>query len=177
MTTIDDHSGIDPRAFSEEKIEPSHPLPFVSRRALKRVTNPLPIPETCRYCGPRTPVFLGHHEEVYGHGRSYGDWPYVYLCENCGAYVGVHANTDLPLGTLADKQLRESRKVNKRAFQSLLSIMAMDGVNRTQVYEWLAEKMEIPASECHWGWFEFEQCEVAGYWCAQKIKQLSKVTL
>jgi hypothetical protein len=174
MTTTNSHSGIDPRAFSPEKLEAPHPLPAVGRKALKRVKDRLPKPVTCRYCDSR--VFIAHHKEVYG-GLSFGSWPYVYLCESCGAYVGLHDGTDLPLGTLADAQLRESRKVNKRAFQSLLSIMAMDGVKRTQVYEWLAEKMEIPASECHWGWFEFEQCEMAGKMCRQKINELSGVLL
>jgi len=155
---------IDPRAFSTEKLEPPHPLPFVSRKALKRVKNPLPMPESCRYCGPKTSVFIGHHEEVYGLGRSYGDWPYVYLCEDCGAYVGIHPATDIPLGTLANPELRRARKHNKNLFNRM---MDTDGLSRSEAYQILAEKLGIPVIECHWGWFDVEQCERAGQICKQ----------
>lgn len=161
---------IDLRVVLTEKIEPPFPLPHVSRKALRRVKNPLPIPETCRYCGPRTPVFPAHHEEVYGYGRSYGEWPYVYLCESCGAYVGLHPHTDLPLGTLADKDLRKARKQNKAKFNRLMT-QAM--LSRSEAYQWLAEAMSIPAAECHWGWFEIEQCEQAGRLCEQRLNEVS----
>ena len=160
---------IDPRALSGKKLDPPHPLPFVSRRALKRVKNPLPIPETCRYCGPKTPVFIGHHEEVYGYGRSYGDWPYVYLCENCGAYVGLHPATDIPLGTLADAELRQARKENKGAFMALIKGYVM---SRTEAYQWLADRLGIPVSECHWGWFDLEQCRRAGEICRAHLEAM-----
>ena len=159
---------IDPRAYSTEKLEAPHPLPAVSRRALKRVKDALPIPTSCRYCGPNTPVFTGHHAEVY-RGRSYGDWPYVYLCEICNAYVGIHKGTDLPLGTLADEALRKSRKANKQRFNFFLEV---GGMKRSEAYKWLAGEMGIPDSECHWGLFEADQCEQAAALCRQKTDQL-----
>ncbi len=158
---------VDPRAYSDEKLEPPHPLPFVSRKALKRVKSPMPIPETCRYCGPKTQVFIGHHEEVYGYGRSYGDWPYVYLCENCGAYVGLHPATDLPLGTLANAELRQARKAHKPAFQAMMARLQL---SRSEAYRLLADEMGIPIEHCHWGWFEIEDCERAGAICAAKME-------
>jgi len=160
---------IDPRAFSEDKLQPPWNLPFVSRKALKRVKNPLPIPESCRYCGPRTPVFIGSHEEIYN-GRSYGDWPYVCLCDNCEAYVGLHPFTDIPLGTLADADLREARKKNKSIFQNVLKRSLM---SRNEGYQWLADEMEIPVEHCHWGWFEIQDCKKAGAICRAKMEELS----
>ena len=159
---------IDPRAGSPEKIKlPEmewYPLPYISRRALKRVKNPLPPLETCPTCGPRTPVFLVNNEEIYG--REYGEWPYAYLCENCESYVGLHPGTDLPLGKLADRQTRDARKGNKKLFFAMID---QTGMNRSDAYQVLADAMEIPVGECHWGWFDAEQCRKAGQICQSKI--------
>ncbi|MDP4546524.1 zinc-finger-containing protein [Marinobacter sp. MDS2] len=159
---------IDLRAVKTEKIKPPFPLPHVSRKALRRVKNPLPAPKTCRYCGPEVPVLIEHHSVVYG-GRSYGDWPYVYRCLHCRAYVGLHPHTDLPLGTLADEELRKARKQNKAIFNRL---MAQAVLSRSEAYQWLAEAMSIPVGECHWGWFEIEQCELAGQLCEQRLAEV-----
>jgi len=154
---------IDPRAFSKEKLKPTHPLPMVSRKALKRVKDQLPQPADCRYCG--SPVRIATHQEVYI-GRSFGNWPYMYLCDGCGAYVGIHEGTDLPLGTLANEELRMSRKTNKRIF---IVVIAGEVMKRAEGYKWLAGEMNIPVSECHWGWFDLDRCAQAGEICTAKI--------
>ena len=156
----------DQRAFKVDKIDPPFPLPFISRKALKRVKNPLPAPATCRYCGPSTPVFLGHHDEIYG--RAYGEWPYLYLCENCEAYVGLHPFTDIPLGTLANAELRQARKTNKAKF---IALQRAKSWSRSRAYQWLADHMGIKVEECHWGWFEVEQCERAGEICNLELER------
>lgn len=156
---------LDARAFNQEMLEPPHPLPLVSRKALKRVKNPLPVPESCRYCGPKSPVFIGRHAEVYG-GRSFGEWPYVYLCESCGAYTGLHPFTDIPVGTLADESLRWARRDNKRHFHTVMDIK---GMKRKEAYQWLAGELGIPVSECHWGWFEVDTCQRAGDICKRTL--------
>lgn len=162
-------ASVDPRAYSEFPLDAPHPLPFVSRKALRRVKNPLPAPDNCRYCGPSTPVFIGHHAEVYN-GRSYGEWPYVYLCESCGAYVGLHPFTDIPLGTLADAQLRDARKKHKTVFHEVMQAAGMD---RRQAYRWLAGELGIQVGACHWGWFEIEDCVKAGAICQARLEELS----
>ena len=83
----------------------------------------------------------------------------MYLCDNCEAYVGLHPNTDIPLGPLADKDLRGARKHHKADF---LELQRLCGWRRKEAYAWLARKMNIPIEECHFGWFEIEQCEQAG---------------
>lgn len=65
---------IDPRANAPERIAARAPLPHISRRALKRVKNPLPAPTECRYCGGC--VELVSNSEIYN-GREYGEWPYA----------------------------------------------------------------------------------------------------
>lgn len=155
---------IDPRALSDEKLAPPEGLPFVSRRALKRVKSPAPIPTACPYC--QGAVELTSHAEVYN-GREYSDWPYIYLCRPCDAYVGVHPKTDIPLGTLANRELREARKQEKPNFEKLWHTPEM----RTRAYEWLAGEMGLTVGECHWGMFTVEQCRRAGAIC-RSVRQV-----
>jgi ssDNA-binding Zn-finger/Zn-ribbon topoisomerase 1 len=72
--------------------------------------------EKCPYCNSK--VNLTDSAAVY-HGKSYGD---IYLCDKypeCDAYVGVHKGTTVPLGTMANKELREWRKKAHAVFDSL----------------------------------------------------------
>lgn len=165
------NSGIDPRAYSESRIEPPMNLPHVSRRALKRVRDPLPIPESCRYCGPRHPVFIAHHSEIYRGGRSYGDWPYVYLCDCCGAYVGLHPHTDIPLGILADHDLRLARVKSKKRF---MEVSDLYGWSRSEAYHWLAQSLGIPVRQCHFAWFDVDDCAIAERACKAKIDSFKR---
>jgi hypothetical protein len=149
---------IDSRADSPTPLTPPPPLPFVSRRALRRVKDTQPIPTQCHYC--QGAVSLESNAVVYR--KEYGDWPYLYLCDGCGAYVGLHPGTDLPLGTLADKVLRIARTEGKREF---IRFYQANDWDRNKAYHWLARTMAIPRSHCHWGWFNIEQCEQAHALC------------
>jgi hypothetical protein len=154
---------MDHRAKSKEKITPPSPLPHVSRRALRRVKDPVAPPTECRYC--QSDVALVSNSAVYG--REYGDWPFVYLCTGCSAYVGLHPDTDIPLGTLADSELRTARKRAKGTFIGLSKRLRL---SRDEAYAWLAEAMNIPASQCHFGFFDIEQCGLAYTACQQRIQ-------
>lgn len=147
--------GVDPRCLVTEKLKAPHPLPFVSRRALKRVKERLAIPKLCNCCGG--PVRLVNNMEIYN-GTEYGEWPFAYRCEHCEAYVGVHPKTDLPLGTLADQPTRAARK-QKQLFIPL--IRARFGGDRNAAYQWLADGIGIPKRMCHWGIFSIDQCDQA----------------
>ncbi|MCC3679199.1 DUF3268 family zinc-finger domain-containing protein [Staphylococcus epidermidis] len=147
---------IDPRANNPQPLTAPAPLPVVSRRALRRVKDALPIPSACNCCGGAR-VELIENSEIYN-GRSYGEWPYAYLCRDCGAYVGLHPATDLPLGTLADKPLREARNRGKRPFERIWRERYM---RRSEAYAWLAKQLQLPAEQCHFGLFDAEQCEQA----------------
>jgi hypothetical protein len=139
-----------------------------SRKAALRVNNPLPCPVVCNVCGEHA-VRIGTHGEVYG--REYSDWPYVYLCECCGSYVGLHPFTHIPLGTLADKLTRSARKSCKEPFECLHKSGLM---TRDQAYQWLAKRMGIHIGECHFGWFTKEQCQKAKILCSERLSQKHK---
>ena len=145
---------MDPRATNKDKITPPYPLPYVSRRALRRVKDVAPIPTACPYC--QSEPVLTSNAAIYG--REYGDWPYAYLCPCCKAYVGLHPDTDLPLGTLADAELRAARKKAKSNF---IRISKRLQLNRTDSYKWLSEATGIPSEKCHFGMFDLEHCQLA----------------
>lgn len=131
-------------------------LPVFSKKAERRVKDRLPIPATCPHCG--SAVKFANNAEVYG--RPYGDWPWMYLCQNtaCRAYVGTHPDTNIPLGTLATAAIRAARVKAKDQFNAMWQTGAM---SRTEAYSWLAARMSIPVASCHFGWFDAAQCSRA----------------
>lgn len=154
---------IDSRAYSEEKINAPMPLPYVSRRALKRCRDALPPIKECNLCGGD--VEIVGHAEIYN-GAEYGCWPYVYKCEDCDAYVGIHRDTDLPLGTLADKKIREARKDCKHYFMELMRWKDWD---MNTGYDWLYKEMDMPRAECHFGMFDVKRCKQAAVCCIKEL--------
>lgn len=149
------------KTFSKEILDLTRgKTPFnSSRTATARAKNVLPIPSECNLCGG--PVEVVTHEEIYG--RLYGDWPFAYRCEHCDSYVGMHPFTNIPLGTLADAEIREARKKCKPAFEKLWKNSAM--FTRSEAYAYLAKQMNIPVEHCHFGWFDIEQCYKAKAIC------------
>ncbi len=109
-------------------------------------------PTICRYCGNH--VVLTSNKEIYG--REFGNGK-IYLCRNCGAFVGTHPGTDIPLGTLANEELREYRKEAHFWFDRIWKRPTRI-TTRYKAYGWLALKMELPREKTHIGMFEKEQC-------------------
>lgn len=136
-----------------------------SKKAIARVKDPLPAPTICRYEGCGGAVRIVNHAEIY-HGRTYGDWPWVYCCEDCGARVGMHPFTNLPLGTLADESLRKVRDICKKPFEQLWRSGKM---GRSEAYRWLAGQMSKSIAQCHFGLFEVEDCERARQLCQDRL--------
>lgn len=149
------------------------PLPFqVTPAAVRGVKNPLPAPTECRYCG--ADVKLVCNRRIYG--KPFGKWPWVYSCTECDAYVGLHPNTHIPLGTLANSSLRAHRSAFKDVFNRLW-VPALDGRwSRTKAYTWLAGVMKIPVKECHGGWFDEAQCISATQYCRVQLSRWNSPT-
>ena len=128
-----------------------------SKRATARIANPMPAPVECPHC--RSNVRIANNSEIY-RGRSFGDWPWVYVCEGpeCMAYVGMHPYTAIPLGILATEEMREYRKRAKSLFNP---IWQNGKRTRTEAYRWLANLMGLEPGDCHFGMFDVQQCKEA----------------
>lgn len=107
----------------------------------------------CRYCG--NDVVLTSNSEIYG--REYGNGK-CYLCRNCRAFVGVHTGTIIPLGTLANDELRKWRNKAHFYFDQLWKGETRQDT-RYNIYGWLAKKMNLSREKTHIGMFEVEQCK------------------
>ncbi len=107
-------------------------------------------------------------------GRDYGP---VWECsrDDCDAYCGCHHN-GLPLGQLANKELRVARMRTHQLFDALWRgdiaqrlaypeeihvRKKLADVMRGRAYHWLAYQMGISDSECHTAKFDVAQCERA----------------
>ena len=104
----------------------------------------------CSYCGQRAEFV----DSAIIYGRSYG---MIYLCRKCGAYVGVHAGTDKPKGTLANAELREMRRSAHLFFDPLWRTGPFKR-QRNAAYRWLAGKMGLTVAQTHIGLFDIRQC-------------------
>ncbi|CUR74707.1 hypothetical protein [Achromobacter phage CF418P1] len=151
--------GVDPRSRSKTQLTAPAPLPYVSRRALARVRDRIEPPKACHCCGGQ--VRLISNSEIYG--REYGPWPFAYLCSQCGAYVGLHPDTDLPLGIMATKATIQARKVAKADFLALVGERYAG--KQSAAYAWLARALAISPSICHFGMFTEQQAGRAGEVC------------
>ena len=110
----------------------------------------------CPYCGGK--AVLQDSAVIY-HGKSYGN---AWICENypeCDAYVGCHktGNGDVPLGRLANAELREAKKRAHTWFDPIWKLNKH--LTRSEAYGWLAEQLGIHETECHIGKFDVSQCE------------------
>ena len=113
-------------------------------------------------CAPcNQPAELVDSAKIYGPGTYYGKF---WHCEHCKAYVGVHKDTDQPLGTLANKDLRSWRqkaheyfdpKWKKKAQIAKISISKAKNLG----YEWLAKQLDYTRAECHIAMFNVAECK------------------
>jgi len=108
----------------------------------------------CPYCGKESKLVKG--EEVYCGFESLKDKPY-YECLPCDAHVGCHINTLVPLGTLADYNLRKARRQAHLTFDEVWKTY---GMSRNHAYSWLSRQTRIPYKECHIGMMDTGQCEL-----------------
>ncbi len=122
----------------------------------------------CPYCG-RKPVYVDS-KEVYL--RSYG---MIYLCRPCHAWVGVHKNTNKPLGRLANKELRYWKKRAHFFFDQLWQKAIAQGRTKRQArldaYTWLSEELRIDFDHCHIGMFSILDCKKVEVVCKPYCKE------
>ncbi|HHK5672978.1 TPA: zinc-finger-containing protein, partial [Serratia marcescens] len=107
----------------------------------------------CDYCGK--PAALVRGFVIYPHRKDLANG-YYWSCDPCGAYVGCHRDSNaMPLGRLANAQLRAAKRLAHAAFDPLWKEF---GMKRADAYQWLAEQLGIPGAECHIGMFDVDMC-------------------
>lgn len=116
--------------------------------------NVIPVPTECPFCGGR--VELKSSEVIYGkdHGM-------MYICTNrpeCDSYVGVHEGTDIPLGYLADVELRYWRRLVHSAIDPLWQKAREKRKKREGVYAWIASELGKEVAETHVAWMTKREC-------------------
>lgn len=98
----------------------------------------------------------------------------IYRCDPCDAQVGVHKDTTMPLGTMANKELRAARKKAHSYFDPLWRYKATSQniskmKARKAAYDWLAKQMGLKVDDCHIGEFDLEQCQIVIQHCKPYI--------
>lgn len=92
----------------------------------------------------------------------------LYVCGNypqCDAYVRTHPGTTIPVGTLANHELRTLRNRAHHYFDQLYSSGRM---SKQDAYLWLADLLQVPLSKAHIGF-------LGEYYCTQVIEESQKL--
>ena len=127
---------------------------------------------TCPYC--HAPAQLRPASSIYGiHTRD--RTAKLYVCSRypaCDAYVQTHKATGLPMGTLADKSLRQKRMQAHRTFNQLWE----KGFMRKQdAYAWLCVRLGIPEADAHIANFSEYRCDQVILLCKEFLNAQRKV--
>ena len=113
----------------------------------------------CPYCGK--PVVFRSADGIY---KDNSRGTMLYVCSDyphCDAYVRVHAGTNIPVGTLANHELRSLRRTAHCYFDRLHKSGMM---SKQDAYLWLADLISAPLSQAHIGY-------LGEYYCKQVIEK------
>jgi len=105
----------------------------------------------CLYC--ETEAIFVSSKEFYGKDYKTN----IYSCVPCDAYVGTHGNSETPLGTMANSELRECRKKAHLHFDKFWKSREM---SRSEAYKWMANQMGLGAKGAHIAMFDVGKCEI-----------------
>jgi len=108
----------------------------------------------CPYCDKPATLVTG--EIIYPHRLDLYEKQFWY-CELCNAYVGCHGLTSMPLGTMANADLRSWRKAAHNAFDSLWK--GKGRKVRSSSYSILANILGIDLDDCHIGQMDIAMCK------------------
>lgn len=114
---------------------------FMKHNKRKGINNSAP---RCPYCGSAT--ILRSADGIY---RENTRGEMLYVCKNypaCDAYVRVQKGTTLPLGIVANRELRELRAEAHRQFDKMYKNGYM---TKHDAYQWLSGILGVPQSQAH----------------------------
>lgn len=109
----------------------------------------------CPYCGSQATL----HPADYVYGKSAIPGNLLYVCDRypaCDAYVGAHQKTKLPMGSLANGDLRHKRIEAHRSFNWLWTSGLM---TKSQAYRWMQAKLGLSDSQAHIAKFSAYMCD------------------
>jgi hypothetical protein len=103
--------------------------------------------------------------DIYGDPSNHGE---LYVCSNyprCQSYVGIHPGTMIPMGTLANGDLRNLRIKAHRTFDRIWQNKIM---SRDSAYRWMADYFGLRLQDAHIGMF-------GEYRCSELIKECERI--
>ncbi len=115
-------------------------------------------PVICSYCDNKAILVTG--KVIYPHRPDLATKKF-WNCIPCKAYVGCHPvsnhhkTDDVPLGRLANAELRKLKSQAHAAFDPKWRSGMM---TRKEAYGILADRLGIKRKDCHIGMFEEETC-------------------
>ncbi len=125
----------------------------------------------CPYCG--RPAVLRKATYIY---KEAAEDKLLYVCSaypECDAYVGVHAGTLKPKGTLANGDLRHKRIVTHRMFDAIWK----NGIfTRKNAYRWMQDIFCLSREQAHIGEFSEYRCDCLIDECRKVLKN-NKATI
>ena len=117
-------------------------------------------PTECNICGGN--VIYTSNSKIYG--REYGSGK-MYYCTSCGAYVGTHIpRPKEAFGILANQQMRDMKiKCHELFDEKWIHEKTINQKRkaRRNAYKQLADKLCIPVSNCHFGYFDMDMLNKA----------------
>lgn len=117
----------------------------------------------CPYCG--STVVLRSADGIY---QDNSRKAMLYVCSHypqCDTYVRTHPGTTIPVGELANRELRVLRNRAHHYFDQLHHRGLM---TKQEAYLWLAALLQVPLSQAHIGY-------LGEYYCSQVINESRKV--
>lgn len=117
----------------------------------------------CPYCGSHS--VLKSADGIY---RNNSRNTMLYVCSSfpaCDSYVRVHPGTKIPIGTMANRELRALRNEAHHYFDQLYKKGHM---SKEDAYQWLASILAAPMGQAHIGL-------LGEYYCRQVIEESKKV--
>ena len=117
----------------------------------------------CPYCG--SSVIYRSADGIYKDNRKNS---MLYVCSKypeCDAYVRTLPNTNVPMGTLANKHLRTLRQEAHKYFNRIYEEGYM---TKQDAYRWLSFAISAPMSHTHIG-------NLGEYYCGVVIKESKRI--
>jgi hypothetical protein len=117
------------------------------------------IDPVCIECGKMGALVTG--QRIYPHLPHLHAKPY-FRCE-CGAYVGCHPRTEIPLGYPAGPLTRRARNHAHEVFDRLWLVKSeREKISKSEAraagYTWLATALGIDPKDCHISHFDAKTC-------------------